>query len=171
MNKIISIISAVLCCCAVKAVELNCTFDKKLPAGVKVNGTLEQENGTSVMVNNKSYVAAIIPFIGEADSEGILEIELATVGEPLSKLGGFLYRRENGKLVTVKNFVWLKNVPRDDFGKMTFKFAPGSFQQGTEYQIYLFRANQKGTLKIRSINFKTGKVGKSIQMNYNNNIF
>lgn len=167
MNKILPILSIILCCLAFQAVEINCTFDKKLPPGVTVNGTIQQENGVFVKVNNKNYVAATIAFNGEENTAGILDLDLATFGTPQTKLGIILYRRaENKKLVPVSTLTWMKTVPSESFGQMTFKFAPGTFQKDTEYQIYLFRANQKGTLKIRKISFKTQKIGHSITMNY-----
>ena len=167
MNKILPILSIILCGLALQAVEINCTFDKKLPPGVTVNGTIQQENGVFVKVNNKNYVAATIAFNGEENTAGTLELDLATFGTPQTRLGIILYRRaENKKLVPVSTLTWMKVIPSESFGQMTFKFAPGTFQKNTEYQIYLFRANQKGTLKIRKISFKTQKIGHSITMNY-----
>ena len=153
---------------AVDALELNCTFDRPLPSNVSVAGTVRNENGTFVKVNDKNYVASVITFIGEENADGILELELATVGQPPSLLGAMLYRKENGKLIRMSTLAWLKNVPRESFGTMTFKFAPGTFQKGVEYQIYIYRSNQKGTLKFRKIYFKTEKIGRSIRMNYKN---
>lgn len=150
------------------ALELNCTFDRELPSGVSVAGAVQKENGIPVKVNNKNYVAAIIRFAGEENAKGVLELDLMTEGQPPSSLGAMLYRNENGKLVRISTLAWLKGVPRENYGKMTFNFAPGTFKKGQDYEIYLYRANQKGTLKFRKITLKLEKIERSIRVNYKN---
>ena len=152
----------------VYGIELDCTFDKALPQEVSVAGTVKKENGVYVKVNDKNYVAAVISFKGEENAEGILELDIASDGQPPALLGSIMYRKDDGKLVRMKTLAWLRNVPRETFGKMTFKFAAGTFKKGVDYQIYLYRANQKGILKFRRIYFKTQQIGRSIQMNYKN---
>ena len=156
------------CSCILSALELNCTFDKKLPAGVSVSGTVQKKNGESVMVNSKNYVAAILRFSGEDNTSGTLELDLMTTGQPPTTLGAILFRKENGKLIKISMFAWLKAVPRENYGKMTFHFPPGRFKSGQDYEIYLYRANQKGTLIFRNISFKLEKVKRSIKVNYLN---
>ena len=156
------------CACILSALELNCSFDKKLPAGVTVNGTVQKMNGTSVMVNSRNYVAAILRFKGEDNTTGILDLDLMTTGQPPTTLGAILFRKENGKLIKISMFAWLKAVPRENYGKMTFSFPAGRFKSGQDYEIYLYRANQKGTLIFRNITLKLEKVKRSIKINYKN---
>lgn len=157
-----------LCSFWVNAFELNCNFDRNLPEGVSVSGTLKKENGVAVMVNSNRYVAAILKFEGIDNASGVLELDLMTTGQPPTRLGAILYRKENGKLVRISTFAWLRNIPRENYGRMTFKFAAGTFKSGTQYEIYLYRANQKGSLHFRNINLKLAKVERSIKLNYKN---
>lgn len=156
-------------CGFLPAVELNCVFDRELPAAVSVAGDTRQENGTAVRVNSKNYVAAVIRFDGETSASGSLELDLKTSGQPPSLLGVILYRRNAKRaLERISTPAWLKAVPIDSFGQLTFNFPAGTFKSGTEYQIYIYRANQKGTLFFRRITFRTAKTEKSITLNYRN---
>ena len=156
------------CFCALSALELNCSFDRALPKGVSVAGTVQKMNGEAVKVNNKNYVAAVLEFKGEDNTNGVLELDLMTTGQPPTTLGAILYRKEKGKLIKISMFAWLKAVPRESFGKMTFTFPAGRFKSGQTYVIYLYRANQKGTLIFRNITLKLEKVKRSIKINYKN---
>lgn len=156
------------CFCVLNALELNCSFDKPLPTGVSVAGTVQKINGETVKVNSKNYVAAVLNFNGEDNTSGLLELDLMTTGQPPTRLGAILYRKENGKLIKITMFAWLKNIPRENFGKMSFKFAPGTFKTGQNYEIYLYRSNQKGTLIFRNITLKLEKVKRRITVNYKN---
>ena len=149
------LLTAILSCSFfVNALELNCTFDRALPKGVTVAGTVQKKDGVSVMVNSKNYVAAMLKFKGEDNTNGTLDLDLMTTGQPPTTLGAILFRKDKGKLVKISMFAWLKQIPRDSFGKMTFTFPPGRFKSGQDYEIYLYRANQKGTLIFRNITFK-----------------
>ena len=86
------------------ALDLKCTFDRALPAGVSVAGTTQKINGTPVRVNAKNYVAAILHFKGEDNAQGILELDLMTQGQPPTTLGAILFRKENGKLIKISMF-------------------------------------------------------------------
>ena len=154
--------------CVLNALELNCSFDKPLPTGVSVAGTVQKINSETVKVNSKNYVAAVLNFNGEDNTSGLLELDLMTTGQPPTRLGAILYRKENGKLIKISMFAWLKSVPRENFGKMSFKFAPGTFKTGQNYEIYLYRSNQKGTLIFRNITLKLEKVKRRITVNYKN---
>ena len=156
-------------CGCLNAVDLDCVFDRKLPAGISVAGDTRQENGTAVRVNSKYYVAAVIRFQGESSAAGTLELDLKTTGQPPSQLGVILYfRNAKRQLERISTPAWLKAVPIDSFGQMKFTFPAGRFKTGTEYQIYIYRANQKGTLIFRRISFKTQAGGKSISLHYKN---
>ena len=89
------------CSFLVNALELNCTFDQALPNGVTVAGSVQKMNGTSVMVNSKNYVAAVLRFQGEDNTKGTLELDLMTQGQPPTTLGAILYRKEKGKLIKI----------------------------------------------------------------------
>ena len=163
------LLTAILSCSFfVNALELNCTFDRALPKGVTVAGTVQKKDGVPVMVNSKNYVAAVLKFRGEDNTNGTLELDLMTTGQPPTTLGAILFRKDKGKLVKISMFAWLKQIPRDSFGKMTFTFPPGRFKSGQDYEIYLYRANQKGTLIFRNITFKLEKVKRGIKVNYKN---
>ena len=69
MKKVLMTLAASLCIAGANAIELDCTFDKKMPAGVSMYGTVQQENGTSVAVNDKGYYISIIRFAGEKPFE------------------------------------------------------------------------------------------------------
>ena len=162
MNKIFSILAIVVLSVSLKAVEIDLAFDKKMPAGVSVQGTVQQEDGASVLVNDKNYYVGIIPFDGEEGVGGTLEFELKSAGEPAGQLGiitdmevlrSIAY--ENGKLKTVSMPTWMRKVPSDKYTKLTFNFKPGTFKAGQKYQIYFYRSNQKGTLKFKRVLFKT----------------
>jgi len=156
-------------CGCLNAVDLDCVFDRGLPAGISVAGDTRQENGTAVRVNSKNYVAAVIRFQGESSAAGTLELDLKTIGQPPSLLGVILYfRNTKRQLERISTPAWLKAVPIDSFGQMKFTFPAGRFKTGTEYQIYIYRANQKGTLVFRRISFKTQASGKSISLHYKN---
>lgn len=160
MNKLFSTLAVMLCLTAVKAVELNCTFDKKLPAGASISGTVQQENGTSVMVNDKTYFVGILAFDGEEGAGGTLEFDISTSGEPASKLGVILYQKENGKLKRLATPAWMRNIPKDKYTKMTFNFKPGTFKANQKYEIYFYRSNQKGAMKLKQVLFKTVTAAK-----------
>lgn len=148
---------------------MNCVFDRELPEAVSVAGDTRQEDGTAVRVNSKNYVAAIIRFQGESSASGTLELDLKTTGQPPSRLGVILYRRNaKHQLERISTPAWLKAVPIDSFGQLKFDFPAGRFKSGTEYQIYIYRANQKGTLVFRRITFKTRAGGKSMSLHYKN---
>lgn len=168
MNK--AFLSAGLFCCLwiLNALELNCNFDRELPRGVSVAGTVQKINGETVKVNSQNYVAAVLRFNGEDNASGVLELDLMTTGQPPATLGAILYRNENGKLIRISTLAWLKHVPRENFGKMSFKFAPGTFKAGQKYEIYLYRANQKGSLIFRNLLLKLEKVKRTITVNYKN---
>ncbi len=155
MNKIFSILAVVVLSVSLKAVEIDLAFDKKMPAGVSVQGTVQQEDGASVLVNDKNYYVGIIPFDGEEGVGGTLEFELKSAGEPAGQLGIILFQNENGKLKTVSMPTWMRKVPSDKYTKLTFNFKPGTFKAGQKYQIYFYRSNQKGTLKFKRVLFKT----------------
>ena len=159
MNKIFSIFAVVCLCVAVKAVEYDVTFDKKAPAGISLQGTVQQENGVSVLVNDKNYWVGIIGFNGE-DAAGTLELELAGTGEPAAQLGIILFQNENGKLKNIKMAAWMRKLAKDKFEKLTFNFPAGTIKAGNKYQIYLYRSNQKGTMKLKRIAFKNAAVKK-----------
>ena len=150
------------------SLELKATFDKALPKGISIAGKIVKENSNNVIVNNKNYVAGNITFTCNETSGGSLELELCTVGQPPTLLGGILYKKENKKLVRISTLCWLKSIPQESYKKITFNFPLGTFKKGIEYQIYLYRANQKGTLKFKSISLVTKAVGRSIVMNYKN---
>lgn len=156
-------------CGLLPAVELNCVFDRELPDAVTVAGDTRREDGAAVRVNVKNYVAAIIRFQGESSASGTLELDLKTIGQPPTRLGVILYRRNAERaLERISTPAWLKAVPIDSFGLLTFSFPAGTFKSGTEYRIYIYRANQKGTLIFRRITFKTARTEKSITLNYRN---
>ena len=159
MNKFFSILAVVCLCAAVKAVEYDVTFDKKTPAGVSVQGTVQQENGVSALVNDKNYWVGIISFDGE-DAAGTLEFEIAAAGEPAAQLGIILFQNENGKLKSIKMPTWMRKLPKDKFEKLTFNFPQGTFKAGNKYQIYFYRSNQKGTMKLKRVAFKTAAAQK-----------
>ena len=168
MTRKLFILSTVFTFLLANALELNCSFNKALPKGVSVAGEIINEGSTAIKVNSKNYVAGIISFTLNKDSGGSLELDLCTVGQPPSLLGAILFKKENKKLVRLSTLCWLKNVPRESYSKMNFNFPMGVFKKGIEYQIYLYRANQKGTLKFRSIYFKSKSIGRLIVMNYKN---
>lgn len=155
MNKFFSIFVVALLCVSVKAVEINCTFDQKAPSGVSFYGTVQQEDGVSVLVNDKTYYAGIIAFDGEDNVGGQLEFELKSAGEPAGQFGIIIFRNENGKLKNIAMPTWMRKVPADKYTKLTFNLKAGLFKAGEKYQIYFYRSNQKGSLKFKSVSFKT----------------
>ena len=160
MNKFFSIFVVALLCVSVKAVEINCTFDQKVPAGVSVQGSVQQDDGASVLVNDKNYYVAIIAFNGEDNVGGTLECEIKSAGEPAGQLGIILFQNENGKLKNIAMPTWMRKVPSDKYTKLAFNFKPGTFKANQKYQIYLYRSNQKGALMFKSVSFKTVAVEK-----------
>ena len=135
--------------CSLSAVDLNCVFDRELPDAVSVAGDTRQEDGAAVRINSKNYVAAIIRFQGESSASGMLELDLKTTGQPPSRLGVILYRRDAKRVLErISTSAWLKAVPIDSFGQLTFNFPAGTFKSGTEYQIYIYRANQIGRAHV-----------------------
>ena len=152
---------------ALHAIDLKCDFGKELPKEITTTCPIVDDGGERIL-NCEKYVAAVIRFEGEGSAEGVLEMEIMTTGQPPSQLGVILYVHEDGKLQRLQTLAWLKNVPRDSFDKMNFVFPTGTFKSGKLYDIYLYRANSKGQLKLRSISFRTKAVGKTITLNYKN---
>lgn len=153
-------LAASLCIAGANAIELDCTFDKKMPAGVSMYGTVQQENGTSVAVNDKGYYISIIRFAGEKDVSGALTLEVSTAGNPPSQLGIILFENANGKLKPLKHLTWARKVAQDKYEKLTFNIASGIINEGKKYEIYVYRSNQKGALKMKRIQFKTTPAAK-----------
>ena len=153
-------LAAALCIAGVNAVELDCTFDKKLPAGVSINGNLQQEDGTTVLVNENKYYSMIVTFPGEDNVTGTLTIELTSAGNPAGMLGIILHEQlSNGKTKQLKNYAWMRKVAQDKYQTMTFTIAPEMLKAGKKYSIYFYR-NGKGALKIKRVQFKTTPVAK-----------
>lgn len=148
-------VAALSCVCA-NAVELNFQFDKKFPAGSFINGTVQQENGASVIVNNKRYDVGYFSFTGEKISNAVMKIEVSSEGNPATTLGVILYELgEKSKLKLLKHLTWGRKISTTKYDKFTFNIAPKTIVPGKKYRVYIYRANQKGTLKIKSLNFKT----------------
>ncbi len=156
MKKVLMSLAAALCFAGVNAFELDCTFDKKQPAGLNLSGTVQQENGASVLINNKNYYIGILTFAGEDGAGGTLTLDLSAEGNPASLLGVILYEKQaNGKLKLMKHLAWQRKVAQDKYETVTINIAPGTFKAGQKYDIYFYRSNQKGSLKIKRLQFKT----------------
>ena len=160
MKKAFLTLTAALSIAAVNAFELNCTFDKAQPAGIKLTGTVQQENGASVLVNDKNYYIGIASFTADKNAGGELTIELSAAGTPAAQLGIILHENNNGKLKALQHLAWMRKVSADKYDKMVFKIAPGMLTEGKKYDIYFYRSNQKGALKIKQINIKTMPAAK-----------
>ena len=156
MKTLLAFVVAVLFCTCLKAVDIDCDFSGKLPAGLSMSGTVQQENGVSVMVNDSKYVVGILGFTGEEGAGGILTLAIATTGDVPSKLGIILYQKEKGgKLNRLATPAWLKTIPKDEYTEMTFTVKEGTFKADANYEFYFYRANQKGVLKVKHLSFKT----------------
>lgn len=155
MKKVLLTLAATLSIAAANAFELNCTFDKEQPAGIKMNGTVQKENNASVLVNDKNYYIGIASFVADKNAGGELTLELTAAGNPASQLGVILFENNSGKLKTLKHLAWMRKVATDKYEKLTFKIAPGMLAEGKKYDIYFYRSNQKGALKVKQINIKT----------------
>ena len=156
MKKLLAFVVVVLCCACLEAFEIDCDFSGKLPAGLNVSGTVQQENGVSVLVNDSKYVVGILGFAGEEGAGGTLTLSLTTTGDVPSKLGVILYQKEKGgKLNRISTPAWLKTIPTDEYTEMTFAIKEGTFKADANYQLYFYRANQKGVLKLKHLSFKT----------------
>lgn len=155
MKKALLTLAATLSLAAVNAVELNCTFDKKQPAGISILGTVQQDNGASVLFNDKNYYIGIASFIADKNAGGELTIELKAEGNPASKLGVILFENNKGKLKSLKHLAWMRTVATDKYEKLTLKIPAGMLSEGQKYDIYFYRSNQKGALKVKQINVKT----------------
>lgn len=161
MKKVLMTLAATLCIAGANAIELDCTFDKKQPAGVSFTGTVKQENGASVMVNDKSYYVGILSFTADKNAGATLSIEISTTGNPASQLGIILLEKQaNGKLKPIKHLTWARNLAKDKYENLKYTIAPGILKEGQKYDIYVYRSNQKGTLKLKRINFKTTPAAK-----------
>lgn len=159
-KAILTLAAAVFTCAAANAIEMNWQPGKKVP-GADIFGKVQKDAGTSVLVKADGYYFAILKFKGEKDAGGNLELELATTGNPASQLGIILYERDaKKKLQRVVTPAWAKNISKDKYTKMTFKIAPKTFKAGKNYEMYLYRSNQKGTLKLKSLIFKTTHAAK-----------
>ena len=167
MRRLLIILSIVSFGWALQAIDLVCDFGKELPKWITTTCPIVDEGGDHIL-NCEKYVAAVIRFEGESSAEGLLEMEIMAAGQPPSQLGIILYDHEDGKLHRLQTIAWLKNVSRDSFGKMGFVFPAGTFKSGKLYDIYLYRANSMGRLKLRSISFRTKAVGKTMTLNYKN---
>jgi hypothetical protein len=161
MNKVLMSLAAALCIAGVNAVELDCTFDKKQPAGVSIQGKIQQEDGASVLVNENGYYIGILSFVAEEGVSGTLTMDLTTTGNPASLLGVILHeKQDNGKLKAVKHLAWHRKIAQDKYQTITFNIAPELLKTGKKYDIYFYRSNQKGALKIKRIQLKTTPVAK-----------
>lgn len=161
MKKTLTTLAAALCIAGANAFELDCTFDKKQPAGLSISGTVQQENGASVLVNDKGYYIGILTFTGEEGAGGTLTLDLTTTGNPPSSLGVILHEKQaNGKLKALSHLAWMRKITADKYQTVTLKIAPGTFKAGKKYDIYFYRSNQKGALKIKRIQFKTTPAAK-----------
>ena len=155
MKKVFLTLAASLSIAAANAVELNCTFDKAQPAGIKMSGTVQQDNGVSVLVSDKGYYIGIASFVADKNAGAELTVELTSAGTPAAQLGIILHENNNGKLKALKHLAWMRKVSSDKYDKMVFKIAPEMLTEGKKYDIYFYRSNQKGALKIKQINIKT----------------
>ena len=156
MKKTLMTLAAALCVAGANAFELDCTFDKKQPAGLSISGTVLQEDDTAVLVNDKGYYIGILAFKAEEDAGGELILDISTSGNPPSQLGVILHEKlDNGKLKALKHLAWHRKITADKFQTVTIKIDPGTLKAGKKYDIYFYRSNKKGALKLKRVQFKT----------------
>ena len=137
--------------------EILCEFGKEIPKAFSTACPIAEENGEHFL-NCERYVAGILSFEGVDGAEAALEMELMAAGQPPARLGVIVFRKdEKGKLVRLSTPAWLQVLPEDSFVKKSFSFPAGTFKSGEKYQIYIYRANGKGQLKMRRLHFQAKK--------------
>ena len=125
---------------------------KQVQRAVKAMDMPKDENG---------YYIGILSFVAEEGVSGTLTMDLTTTGNPASLLGVILHeKQDNGKLKAVKHLAWHRKVAQDKYQTLTFNIAPELLKAGKKYDIYFYRSNQKGALKIKRVQFKTTPVAK-----------